>query len=363
MSADTARQRGVRKQAGARRVSRAACFELRGRVPVLKVLIVKTSSMGDVVHTMPAVTDIAAHRSDVQIDWMVESAFASLPAMHPAVRNVVPISWRKWRNSLLKKETREAISRSRKSLRSVEYDLVLDMQGLVKSALFSGQARGVRAGYDWSSAREKIASVWYQQVATVDRSLHAVHRSRLLAAAHLGYTVSGLPNFAIKMPDPTWMPPSPKPYAVLIPSASRPEKLWQDERWIAVANAASTRGLAVVWMWGSKEEGSRCVSLAARSDGEIPPFLSVNDAAAVMARARVCVGLDTGFSHIAAAFGVPTVGIYCDHEPGLVGITGNGFVASLGGRGQSPDSVRVIKLLDEALAYRATPAVQSNNAA
>jgi heptosyltransferase I len=325
---------------------------VRGEVADLKILIVKTSSMGDVVHTMPAVADIAAHLPNAQIDWMVESAFAALPAMHHSVRHVVPISWRKWRNQLWQKETRETLSRTRKSLREEQYDLILDLQGLIKSAFFAGQARGVRAGYDWSSAREKIASIWYERVATVDKSLHAVHRSRLLAASHLGYTVDGPPRFSLKLPDPTWMPQSPKPYVVLISGASRPEKLWLDERWIAVANAAKQRGLGVVWMWGSKEEGSRCVSLAAQSDGDIPPFMSVKDATAVIARAHVCVGLDTGFSHIAAAFGVPTVGIYCDHEPGLVGITGNGFVASVGGKGQSPDSQRIIRLLDEAIAYR-----------
>ncbi len=305
--------------------------------------------MGDVVHTMPAISDIARHRPDVRIDWMVESPFASLPAMHPAVQTIVPIAWRKWRKKLWQKETRATIGRVRKSLRAEPYDLVLDLQGLMKSALFASQAKGLRAGYDWASAREPLASIWYQQVATVDRSLHAVTRSRLLAAAHLGYAIEGEPNFALRMPDPSWMPPTPKPYVVLIPGASRPEKLWPEERWVAVAKAIAARGLEIAWIWGSKDEASRCVKLAAQSDGEIPPFLSVEHATAVIARASACVGLDTGFSHIAAAFGVPTVGIYCDHEPGLVGITGRAYVASVGGRGKSPESGAVIRLLDEAL--------------
>jgi heptosyltransferase I len=315
----------------------------------LKLLIVKTSSMGDVVHTMPAISDIAKHRPDVEIDWMVESAFSALPKMHPGVHNVIQISWRKWRKSLLDAQTRATIKQSRAELRNKEYDLILDLQGLMKSAMFSAQAKGLRAGYDWASAREKPASVFYQQVATVDRALHAVHRSRLLAAAHLGYQIDGAPNFSMKLPDPTWLPPSPRPYVVLIPSASRPEKLWPDARWIAVAKEVAARGLEIVWMWGSKEEGTRCVSLAAQSDGEIPPFLTVKEATAVIARARACVGLDTGFTHIAAAFGVPTIGIYCDHEPGLVGITGNGYVQSLGGRGQVPDINQVRPLLDQAI--------------
>lgn len=321
----------------------------------LKILIVKTSSMGDVVHTMPTISDIVHHRPDATIDWMVEAPFAALPAMHPGVRKTIPIAWRKWRKKLFASETRETIARTRRELRAESYDLVLDLQGLVKSAFFSAQARGLRAGYDWKSAREGFASVWYQRVATVDKSLHAIQRSRLLAAAHLGYRVLGAPDFSLRMPDPVWLPPTTKPYmrpyVVLIPGASRPEKLWPEERWIALAKHIATRGVELVWLWGSKEEGSRCVKLAAQSDGEIPPFLSVQDATALLARAKAVVGLDTGFSHVAAAFGVPTVGIYCDHEPGLVGITGNGFVASAGGRGEVPELERIKRMADEALSH------------
>jgi heptosyltransferase I len=316
--------------------------------------------MGDVVHTMPMVSDILRHKPEATIDWLVEAPFASLPAMHPGVRKAIPIAWRKWRKKILASNTREAISRARGDLRSEYYDLIIDAQGLVKSAFFSAQARGLRAGYDWKSAREGFASVWYQRVATVDKSLHAVQRSRLLAAAHLGYRVQGAPDFALRMPDPVWLPPTTKPYArpyvVLIPGASRLEKLWPEERWVALAKHIATRGVEIVWLWGSKEEGSRCVKLAAQSDGEIPPFLSVQDASALLARAKAVVGLDTGFSHVAAAFGVPTVGIYCDHEPGLVGITGNGFVASAGGRGEIPELDRIKRMADEALTHATTRA-------
>jgi heptosyltransferase I len=314
-------------------------------------LIVKTSSMGDVVHTMPAITDIAKHYPGAEIDWLVEAPFAALPAMHPAVRKVFPIAWRKWRRKLVATDTRDAIRRARSELRAEYYDLILDAQGLIKSAFFAGQARGLRAGYDWKSAREKFASIWYQRVATIDKSLHAVQRSRLLAAAHLGYRAEGVPEFAMRMPDPGWMPPTTRPFVVMIPGASRPEKLWPEDRWAAVAKHVASRNMEIVWLWGSKEEGSRCVKLAALSDGEIPPFLSVKEASALLARARAVIGLDTGFSHIAAAFGVPTIGIYCDHDPGLVGITGNGFVASVGGRDQLPDVERIKKLADEALTH------------
>ena len=317
-----------------------------------RVLIVKTSSMGDVVHALPVVSDILKQFPQAQVDWLVEASFRALPAMHPAVRTVLPIAWRKWRKRLFASDTRAAIAAARAALRAQPYDLILDLQGLMKSALWTTQARGPRAGYDWSSAREPLATLLYDRRAGIDRSLHAVLRSRQLAAAHLGYQVAGPARFALAAPASGWAPAAGL-YAVLISGASRPEKLWPETSWHAVARDLQARGLSLVWLWGSAEEGARAVRLAATAGGEVPPFLSVHDAAAMLARAAVCVGLDTGFSHIAAAFGVATVGIYCDHEPGLVGITGDGFVASVGGRGQRPDAAQVLTLVASALAGQA----------
>ena len=299
--------------------------------------------MGDVVHTMPAISDISSHIPDATIDWLVEASFASLPAMHPAVRKIIPISWRKWRKKLLSGESRAAIGAARAELRAERYDLVIDLQGLIKSALWATQARGIRAGYDSGSARESLAAFFYSRRANVDENLHAIERSRQLVAAHLGYHVEGPPRFGLVAPTGSWTPAKSR-YAVLITGASRPEKLWPEASWQTVATALQTRGFAIVWLWGSAAEGERSKRLADAAGGEVPPFLTVKDASAVLASASLCIGLDTGFTHIAAAFGVDTVGIYCDHEPRLVGIVGSGNVVSIGGRGQVP-SVESVQTL------------------
>ena len=310
----------------------------------MKILIVKTSSMGDVVHTMPAISDIAANVPNAQIDWLVEAPFAALPAMHPAISTVIPIAWRKWRKRLFAADTRAALAAARAQLRAEQYDVIIDFQGLLKSALWAAQARGPRAGYDWASAREPLASLFYGKRAAVAVNQHAVERSRQLAAAHLNYTVKGKQHFGLRAPDAGWMPQEAR-YAVLITGASRAEKLWPETSWHAVAATLTAQGYELVWLWGSAEEGERAKRLAAAAGGDVPPFLTVKDASAVLARASLCVGLDTGFTHIAAAFGVATVGIYCDHEPGLVGITGEGYVASVGGRGLVPSVAAVEALL------------------
>ena len=151
----------------------------------------------------------------------------------------------------------------------------------------------------------------------------------------MSYAVTGAQRFGLLAPDAEWLPHTSR-YAVLITGASRPEKLWPEASWQAIAATLAAQGFALVWLWGSAEEGERAQRLARVSGGEVPPFLTVKDASAVLAKASLCVGLDTGFTHIAAAFAVATVGIYCDHEPGLVGITGEGYVASVGGRGLVP---------------------------
>ena len=300
--------------------------------------------MGDVVHTMPAISDIAANVPNVQIDWLVEAPFAALPAMHPALRTVIPIAWRKWRKRLFGAETRAALAAARAQLSAEDYDVIIDFQGLIKSALWATQARGPRAGYDWASAREPLASLFYAKRADVAVEQHAVARSRQLAAFHLNYTVTGAQHFGLQAPKASWKPQAAR-YAVLITGASRPEKLWPESSWHAIASTLTAQRFALVWLWGSAEEGERSKRLAAGAGGEVPPFLTVKDASAVLANAVLCVGLDTGFTHIAAAFGVATIGIYCDHEPGLVGITGEGYVSSIGGRGMVPSVIAVAALL------------------
>lgn len=316
----------------------------------MRILIVKTSSMGDVVHALPAVTDIARAFPGAEIDWVVERGFAAIAGLHPAVRKVIPLAWRKWRKSLRDSDTRAQMHAWWQELRSERYDLVLDLQGLVKSALFACCAHGPRAGYDRRSIREPLAAWFYQRRAVVPRDLHAVARCRLLAARTLGYAdPASPPEFGLERlrGTPAKLDGCVGPYAVLIPCASRIEKLWPQADWIAVAGQLRERGLRSVVMWGSDEEQRRAVALAQACDGLVPPFLTVAEAAPVLAGAEVIVGLDTGLTHLGAACGRPTLGIYCDHEPGLAGVTGSGRVLSLGGKGQVPGLAAVQAGLQE----------------
>lgn len=315
----------------------------------MKLLIVKTSSMGDVVHAQPVVSDVLRWQPQAQIDWLVEPPFAAIPQLNPGVRRVLPLAWRKWRSRLLQRATWQAMAALRAELQAARYDLVLDLQGLLKSALWARQAGAPVAGYDRASAREPAAAWAYQRQAAVPRHLHAVERCRRLAASHLGYPVpQSTPDFGLQAPPGGWRPRA--PYAVLIPSASRPEKRWPERSWVAVGQRLQRQGWLPVVLWGREAEQTLAERIAASCEGDVPPFLKVGEMAAVLAGAQQVVGLDTGFTHLAAAFGRPTVGIYCDHEPGLAGITGPGLVASIGGKGQVPARQDVLALLEAQLA-------------
>jgi heptosyltransferase I len=311
----------------------------------MRLLIVKTSSMGDVVHALPVVHDIRRALPDAQIEWLVESSFAAIVRMHPGVKRVLPLNWRRWRRKLFNADTWRAMRELRAQLREQRYDCVLDLQGLLKSAWWGRQADGPLMGYDGASAREALAAWFYVRKAPVARDLHAIERCRRLAAAHLGYAPpTEAPVFGIVPGRGAWKLRGPS--AALIPCASRPEKIWPEARWVAVGKRIKAMGLSPLVIWGTEEEQVRAERIAAGCDGEVPPFLNVHDMAALLAETKRVVGLDTGFSHLAAALGRPTIGIYCDHEPGLAGIVGPGGVASVGGKGEVPSLQEVLALVE-----------------
>lgn len=312
----------------------------------MRLLIAKTSSMGDVVHALPMVSDLRRWWPQAHIDWLVEPAFAAMPGMHRDVATVHRLPWRRWRRALGQRSTWQAMAALRNTLRAQHYDLVIDAQGLLKSALWARQAGVPVAGYDRASIREPLASSLYRYTAPVPRHLHAVDRCRRLAAAAsraLGCPIAPGPgeplapvDFGLQQVTPYPHAALQGPYAVLIPNASRPEKHWPEPHWQAMGTLLAANGLLPVVLWGSPSEEAMAQRIAQACGGWVPSFLKVEEAAQLLAGSRIVVGLDTGFSHVAAALGKPVVGIYCDHEPGLTGITGPAPGASLGGKGQQP---------------------------
>ncbi len=317
----------------------------------MRILLVKTSSLGDVIHNLPVLTDIRRRWPDATVDWCVEENFAAIPRLHPGLHRVLPVAVRRWRKHLLQAGTWREIAAFRAVARATAYDLVLDTQGLVKSALLARQAAGPRVGYDAGSAREPLAARSYDRCFAVSRELHAVVRNRQLAAQALGYVLDDALDYGIAAPPlaADWLPAS--PYAVLLTATSRDDKLWPESHWIALAKALAAQGVTAVLPAGSAPERQRAARIAAAIPGAVAaPALSIEALAGVLAGAQAVVGVDTGLTHLAVALAVPTVAIFTATDPGLTGVLGSGFHRNLGGKARCPAVADVLGELAPVLA-------------
>lgn len=317
----------------------------------MRILIVKTSSLGDVIHNLPVVSDIRRHFPDAVVDWCVEDSFAAIPRLHPGVGKIIPVAVRRWRKNLFKVASWQEIAEFRRGLQAYLYDAVVDTQGLLKSALMARRANGPAFGYDASSAREPMAAWLYDRKFSVSRELHAVVRNRRLAAAALGYAADDEPNYGIEAAPAgfTWLPH--RPYAVFLTATSRDDKLWPEANWLALGRHLNAQGISAVLPGGSPVERERASRLAAGIPGAVAaPAMSIPDLASLLAGGRAAVGVDTGLTHLAAALKVPTVALYTATDPGLTGVLGVGFYRNLGGKDQIPSPAAVLAELQSALA-------------
>ena len=319
------------------------------------ILFIKTSSLGDVIHHMPALTEARRRRPDARLSWVVEDAFAPLVHLHPAVDQVTPLAVRRWRGAALAPSTWPSTWAETtgfiRTLRERQYDEIVDTQGLFfKSALIARLARGRRHGYDASSIREPAASRLYDIRHKVARDLHAIARNRLLTALALGYAPEGAIDFGLDRNKLT--APAASPYGILLHATARPEKEWPEASWIALGRQLEARGrscghLSLVLPWGSEAERARSNRIAgALADAKVPDKQPIERIARLIAGASFVVGVDTGLLHLAAALGVPLVAIFVGSEPGLTGPMGQGPMKIVGGKSMTPSVADVMKAFE-----------------
>lgn len=288
----------------------------------MRVLIIKTSSLGDVIHTLPALTDAAHAIPDIRFDWVVEEGFAEIPSWHPAVDQVIPVAIRRWRKNLWQTIKSGEWKAFKQRVRERKYDLVIDAQGLFKSAWLTRYVKAPVAGLDRYSAREGWASRFYDRRLSVATGQHAVERVRQLFAMALAYDLpEGIGNYGLDL-DRLQLPPA-APYVVFLHGTTWATKHWPEAYWRELAERMGRRKLEVRLPWGNPAEKARAERIAqGLNNCQVLPKLNLAGVARVLAAAKACVAVDTGLGHLAAALDVPTISLFGPTNPGLTGAYG-----------------------------------------
>lgn len=316
----------------------------------MKILLVRVSSLGDVLHNLPMVADLLRRYPGATVDWVVEEGYVSLVRLNPHVRKIIPWSLRRWRKTLGRKETRAEVRAFFANLREEEYDIVFDTQGLLKTGIIMGAARvrkggrkvGLANGSE-GSGYEGISRIFHTDSIPLNPRTHAVARGRMVAGAALDYPVDSAPDFGLPAPDATARPAflPQEDYAVFFHGTARAAKKWADSNWIALAAALAP--MPVLLPWGSKAEHEDALALAAAMpNARVLPKLSMMDAVTLAQHARLAIGVDTGLTHIAAAFVRPTIEIYCDSPKWKTEGNWSERIVNLGDLGAPPSSDDVI---------------------
>ena len=293
----------------------------------MRVLVVRLTSMGDVIQTMPALVDAATHIPDIKFDWVVDESFAEIPAWHQQVDRVIVCHNRRWRKQPQTLFTTHSLWQFVRRLRARRYDYVIDVQTALKSALVSRLARGVRCGYVKAAVFERGAELAYQRKYLVAKGQNSLVRMRQLMAQALGYEVDAeaLPAYGIdRRCLSTPIVAIHQPYLVFVHSASWPTKGWLENHWQALIDLATQAGFTIVLPWGSVAEQARSKQLAQNNARVVVlPSCDLTAKASVIAGAEALVGVDTGLTHLAAALEVPAVGLYGPTDPILCGTRGS----------------------------------------
>lgn len=332
-----------------------------------KILLVKLSSLGDVLHNLPLVWDLRARLPNAQIDWVVEEAYVHLlePLLtregFKGIDRIIPFGLRRWKKHLFKLSTWQQFFAFKKQLQVVTYDTVIETQGLLKSALVCALAKktpnAVVAGLANAtefSGYEPVARFFYGHLVQVPVQTHAVDRSRLVMCSAFDWPAiqrSDSPQFygsqiseePVDLAKPV-LPELKTPYVLCFHSTAREAKRWSNDSWITLGKELASRGYQVVLPWGSPAEKAVSIALAKQiPNALVPRGFSIEDAFKVIAGAALTVGVDTGLTHLAAVLGLPTVEIYCDSPCWKTEGYWAHHIRNLGDMQSPPDTAQVIK--------------------
>lgn len=338
----------------------------------MNILLVKTSSLGDVIHNLPVINDILQFANipeNINIDWCVEKSFSDIVRLHSKIRNIREVNLRLWKKNIISLQTWQAFFSFKQQLQSEQYDYIIDTQGLLKSAMLSKLANGKKYSYDKTSIRESIAANFYDFNYFVDTQLHAVNRNRLLVANVLNYNNNpnfqntlNSPDYGIKIKNNltkhqnqnlAWLQnqnPQNKKIITFLTATSRNDKLWANENWVSLGNNFSQNGFFIVLPAASNAERQRAEQISQQIPNSIlAPPLDLQTLAMLLNSSTATIGVDTGLTHLSVALEIPTIAIYTATNPQLTGVFGRGKFANVGDIGQIPTPTEILQIFTQML--------------
>ena len=281
----------------------------------MKILIIKTSSLGDIVHSNSIISDLKINHANVEIHWLVEESFADLLKIFPT-QKVIISKFRSWKNNLFKKNTYIELSKLKHALKSENYDYVIDLQGLIRTGLISRSLNSF--GFDSNSIKEKFASYFYKKTLNVKKNLHAITRNRLLVASVMNYEID-LNNISFSYNFTN--DPKDSHSLVFITGTSNDQKKWPLNNWIKLARLFEQDNYKIYLPWGNAREYEECLAIYDQTTNcEILEKMNIDQLAKKIASARFAIGVDTGLTHLASSLDIPTIGIYTFSNPDLTGV-------------------------------------------
>jgi heptosyltransferase-1 len=294
----------------------------------MRCLLIKISSLGDIVHTLPALTDAANAIEGIQFDWVVEENFSEIPCWHPAVDNVIPVALRRWKKNFFQSIFGNEWRYFKQQLKNQHYDVIIDAQGLLKSALLTRIANGNSYGYDKTSAREPIASHFYRHALTISRNQHAVERIRQLFAKSLNYSLTKRFDYGIKdsfkefTQATTKQDESTLPKILFFHGTTWDTKHWPEPYWLKLAELLANDGYEILLPWGNdieKERAEKIKQNTETTNGSVTVLakMTLNDIVRKLLHVTGVVAVDTGLAHLAAALDIPLVSLFGPTNPGL----------------------------------------------
>lgn len=291
----------------------------------MNVLIIKTSSLGDILHTLPALTDASKAIPNIRFDWVVEENFSEIPSWHPFVDQVIPVALRRWRKKPIRSLFGKEWKQFRQKIRAKHYDMVIDAQGLLKSAFLACLCRGYRIGLDKQSLTEPLARFAYQRTVNVDLKRHAVFRMRSIFAQALDYTLptNSIADYGLSKHPFVNNTQKNERYLLFVHGTTWPSKHWTEKHWIRLAVLAVQGGYKIRLPWCNEKERERAERIAVFCKAaQIIPRMNLSGIAHEIANAYAVVSVDSGLGHLAAALKTPSISLYGPTNPNRIGTIG-----------------------------------------